>query len=115
MSLAAGRLRHRVTFLALTTGYDPNTGENVGEMYAPWAVDVPAEVAPLSAREFVAAQAGQAQVVVRITIRYRPGVVPTMRIEFRDKTYNVEGVLPDPDSGLEYLTLACSEVIGDAG
>lgn len=110
MSLAAGRLRHRINLLAFQRGYDPNTGENT-EGYSVGASDIPAEVAPLSAREFVAAQAGQAQVVVRITIRYRPGVVPTMRVEFRDKTYNVEGVLPDPDSGVEYLTLACSEVV----
>jgi hypothetical protein len=25
--------------------------------------------------------------------------------------YNIEGVLPDPKSGREYLTLPCSEVI----
>ncbi|HEM0058926.1 TPA: head-tail adaptor protein, partial [Escherichia coli] len=35
------------------------------------------------------------------------------RVLFRGKLYSIEGILPDPDSGLEYLTLACSEGVKD--
>ena len=32
-----------------------------------------------------------------------------MRIVFRGRLFNIEGVLSDPVSGLEYMTLPCSE------
>lgn len=114
MTLAAGRLRHHVTFYELTRSIDMDSGEHTEEWTPLW-VDVPAEVAPLSVREFVASQATQVQVSVRITIRRRSGVKATMRVEHRDKMYNVEGVLPDAESGLEYLTLPCSEVLPEEG
>jgi len=74
---------------------------------------VPASVEPFSAREFIAAAATQNEVTARIGIRKRAGVDPTMRIIHRGKIYNIEGVLPDPKSGLDYLTLPCSEGVDD--
>ena len=44
-----------------------------------------------------------------MVIRYRTGILPTMRILFRGKAYNIAGALPDKDSGLEYLTIPVSE------
>ncbi len=72
-----------------------------------------AEVSPLSAREFIAAQASQGEITTRITIRFRTGITRKHRILFRGGIYNIEGVLPDPDSGREYLTLPCSEGLND--
>uniref|UniRef100_UPI001F4AE784 phage head closure protein n=1 Tax=Klebsiella pneumoniae TaxID=573 RepID=UPI001F4AE784 len=46
-----------------TTGAVINTWRDVATLWA--------EVAPLSAREFIAAQASQGEVTTRITIRYR--------------------------------------------
>lgn len=106
MSIEAGKLRHRVILQAFVSGRDSD-----GVLTEQWTTvaEVWASVEPLSAREFVAAAATQARVTARIVIRYRPEVVPTMRILHRDKIYNIEGVLADKDSGLEYLTLPCSE------
>ena len=106
MSLAAGKLRHRVILQEQQSVQD-TLGEmivNWVEIARPWAA-----VEPLSAREFVASAAGQSQVTARITIRYRAGVNATQRILHRGKIYNIEGVLADKESGLEYLTLPCSE------
>lgn len=47
--------------------------------------------------------------VEKIVTGYRPGVTADMRIVHRDRVYNITGVLADRDSGLEYLTLPCSE------
>jgi SPP1 family predicted phage head-tail adaptor len=69
---------------------------------------VPAEIAPLSGREFIAAAATQSKVTARITIRHRPGIAPSMRVVHRDTTYNVEAVLPDARSGIRHMTLLCS-------
>lgn len=106
MALASGKLRHRVALQEFA-----ETINSFGEREKYWAhvASVWAEVAPLSAKEFIAAQQGQSEISARITIRYRPDVKPEMRIVFRGKYYNIQGVLTDPVSGLEYITLPCSE------
>lgn len=103
MSLDAGRLRHRVVIEQKTTTRDPDTGAPI----TAWVTfaTVWAEVAPLSAKEFIAAQAMQSEVSARITIRYLPGLLAAMRVLFRGQVYNIAGVLPDNVSGLEYITL----------
>lgn len=72
-----------------------------------------ASIEPLSTREFIAAASNQSKVSARIVIRYRPGVVTSMRILHRSKIYELEGVLSDTASGLDYLTLPCSEGVND--
>lgn len=77
-----------------------------------WA-NVPASVAPLSANDFIAAQAVQSKVMARFVIRYKEGLNAAMRIVYKDKLYNIHGILPDPDSGQDYVTLPCSEGVSD--
>jgi SPP1 family predicted phage head-tail adaptor len=111
--MRAGKLRHRITFEALVLGQDPDTGEEV-EAWAPIWEKVPASVEPLSARDLIAAQSGQSEATGRMVIRYRPGVLPTMRIIHRGDVYNIQGpALPDPVSGLEYLTILVAKGVND--
>lgn len=112
MTTIAYRLRHRIRIERPGYTQDPVTGE----MTQGWelvADKVPAAIEPLSAREFIAAQAVQSAVTARIVIRRRDGVDATMRIIHRGKIYNIHGVLPDPKSGLEYVTLPCSEGVSN--
>lgn len=113
MSLAAGKLRHRIVLESPSYVQDPNTGEQL----LTWVSEgsVWAEIAPLSAREFIAAQANQSQVTARITIRYRSDILPTWRALHRGKVYSIHGVLADQVSGLEYITLPCSQGVSDSG
>ena len=109
--MRAGTLRHQVIIQRPDYTQDPVTGEMTPswiEVAKTWA-----SVEPLSTREFVAAAANQSKVSARIVIRYRIGIDATMRILHRDKIYNIEGVLADKVSGLEYLTLPCSEGVND--
>ena len=110
-TLNPSSLRHRVEIQRKAQTQDPNTGEIITE----WVklADVWASVEPLSAREFIAAQAGQSEITARIVTRYRNDIDAAMRILFRGKRYNIHGALPDADSGLEYLTLPVSEGISD--
>lgn len=113
MALRAGNLRHRVTIQQPGTTRDPNTGESI-----PGWVDVAtvwASVEPLSAREFIAASATQSKVSARIVMRHRADVTAGMRITHRGRLYNIEGDLPDNESGLEWLTLPVSEGVSDGG
>ena len=62
------KLRQRVTLQSQTLTQDPNTGETT----VSWAATVsnePAEVVPLSGREFIQSGATQAGVDTRMTIR----------------------------------------------
>lgn len=110
--LNAGRLRHRVTIQARTNVQDPVSGETVVVWTAAW-IDVAAAIEPLSASERIAAQAQQSAVSARITIRPLPGLTAQHRLLHNGRVYNIEGVIPDPDSGLEWLTLPVSEGAND--
>ena len=106
MSLPAGRLNHRVVIQNKQLTQDQNTGETLVtwvDLSTVWA-----EIAPLSAREFVASDTEVNKVTTRITIRYR-AVTSDMRVYHAAKEiyYNIEGVLSYRESYLEYLTLAC--------
>lgn len=111
--MRAGDLRHRIEIQHQVTPRDPVTlefGEPEWQVFA----TVWAQVAPLSARDFIAAQAGQAQATGRMVIRYRSGVLPTMRILFRDEVYSIVGPpLADPKSGLDYLTILVEKGVKD--
>lgn len=111
MSIAAGKLRHKVVLQSFTTTVDMTTGDRVQawvDVGAIWSA-----VEPLSGREYIAAAATQSKVAARITIRYRAGVTATQRIVHGAKVYNIEAVLADKASGREYLSLLCSEGVGD--
>lgn len=126
MTLAAGRLRHRILIeryeLAVDSNgeviQDPNTGETTGawvEVATVWA-----EIKPLNVREFIAAQATQSKIEARVVLRYRPDLDGALRLVHmvngaRGKIYNPAGFLPDPDSGLEYLTSPVSTGVSTSG
>jgi SPP1 family predicted phage head-tail adaptor len=118
VTLAAGRLRHRITIQRPI-----NTQDSSGNTVLDWedvATDVPAEIVLPSVRERVAAQQMQSEASGRITIRYRPGMSATMRLiglsgPYDGMIFNPEGWSPDPDSGLEYLTAPCSTGANETG
>lgn len=109
--MKAGDLRHRVSIQQDQAVQDLESGDMTRswvETGKAWAA-----IEPLSAREFIAAQASQSKVTTRITIRYRAGINHTMRLAHNGRIYNIEGALADKDSGLEYLTLPCSEGVNE--
>ena len=80
MKMTAPRLRHRVDIQNFATTQDSNTGA-VTDAWTDYDTDVPAEIWPMSGREFVAAQSIQAGVSTKITIRYQPSIEPRMRVK----------------------------------
>jgi SPP1 family predicted phage head-tail adaptor len=109
----AGALRHRITFQVPGLTQDPETGEMLPGWENLWE-KVAASVEPLSARDLIAAQAGQSEASGRMVIRYRAGVLPAMRILHRGDVYNIQGPpMPDPVSGLEYLTILVAKGLND--
>lgn len=116
MSLAAGRLRHRITIQEkVTVVINPDTGEK--ETVWQDVAEVWAAIEPLSAREFIASQQVDSEISARIVLRYRAGLNSAMRfVHVKDGQsvyYNPKDFLADPDSGLEYLTSPCSTGLND--
>lgn len=112
--LDSGSLRHRIEIQEPVEVQDSDTGDVTFDWdTADGCESVPASIEPLSAREFIASAATQSKVVARIMIRYRSGITAKMRCLHRGKIYNIEGVLADPDSGLEWLTLPVSEGVNN--
>jgi SPP1 family predicted phage head-tail adaptor len=124
MSLQAGRLRHRVRIerydYVLDSSGDVIQDPNSGEVLRDWVVvdEVWAAIEPLSTREFIQSQALQSQVNTRIVIRHRDDVdaacrLVHVRLNRPDVIYNPAGILADPESGLEYITMPCSQGVND--
>jgi SPP1 family predicted phage head-tail adaptor len=107
-----GCFRHRVTFEELITDLDSD-GKMVEDWVSPFPRAISAEIMPLSGRELIASQSVQSKVSTRIKVRYRPGFKPSMRGVHRSTIYNIEAVIPDPDSGISYLTLLCSSGVNE--
>lgn len=105
--MRAGPLRHRITLEDRVVVLDSD-GARTETWEDAFGLLLPAEINPLSGGELVAAAAVQSKVAVRIRIRYRPGVTETMRAVHRGVCYGIEAVVPDRDSGVEYLTLHCT-------
>lgn len=109
--MLAPRLRHRVDIQEFTTTQDSETGAVSEEFVSILSSDdelIPAEIVPLSGREFVAAQAVQAGVTTRITIRWQEGIAPAMRVVHEGLNYNIKAVLPDPTLR-RHITLMCEQ------
>lgn len=126
MSIEAGRLRHRVRIEKFD--YLRGSNEDViqdpdsGEIARDWVLvdEVWAAIEPLSTREFIQSQAVQSSVTARIVIRQRDDVdagcrLVHVRLNRPDVIYNPVGVLADPESGLEYMTLPCSQGVNEGG
>lgn len=109
------RLRHRVDIQALTVELDSNgvtteEWQTIRDSNEPELI--PASIEPLSGREFIAAQAVQAGVTTRITLRWRDELKPSMRILHEGNPYNILAILPDPTLR-RHLNLMCASGVNE--
>jgi SPP1 family predicted phage head-tail adaptor len=88
--MQAGKLSRRVTIQQKAT-----TQDAYGQPVQTWTdvAEVWADIRDMSGKEYFAAQATQNPVQTKITIRYRAGIVPAMRVIYGSDTYNIEAVL----------------------
>jgi head-tail adaptor len=101
MVFRAGDMRDWLTFEDLSTEQDSDGNtDDVWVPAFPTNSRMPAQLSPLSGRELIAAQAVQSLVTCRIRMRF---------------VYNILAVVPDPGSGIEFLTLLCSSGINQGG
>jgi SPP1 family predicted phage head-tail adaptor len=110
MGYSSGKLRQWIDIESKTISRDSD-----GELVESWMFyrRVPASIEPLSVREFITANTLKSKVTTRITIRSIDSINATMRIMHNSIIYNIEGILRDNITGLEYMTLACSHGTND--
>lgn len=111
--MQAGKLNKRVSLQRPARVQNPVSGAMVDG----W-VEVRkqyASIEPLSANDFIAAAAAQSEVQCRIVLCWRDDIDRTWRIVHAGRVYTIKGVLPDRETGREYLTLPCSEGVRHGG
>lgn len=113
VGIAAGRLRHRVTFRQPVESQNGTTGE-VTTAWQEIFVDVPAEVNERSAREAVAGGQVQATTSIVVTVRWRPGFDVRQRIEWdtsdRTRVFAIQGLLTDTETGRTWVEIPVVEL-----
>jgi len=84
-----GKLRHYISIQDRT-----ETKNEFGEAEYNWNdfAKAYAEIKPVTAKEYFAAQGEVAQVTHRIVMRYKSGVKPKMRILFKDRVFDIKAV-----------------------
>lgn len=111
MKPIAHKLRHRVDIQALVTAVNTTTG-STEEQWVSFLNGLPANITPLSGREFVSAQTLQAGITTRITIRNVAGVLPSMRVNHGGTLYDIKAVLPDPTLA-RHITMMCEQGVNN--
>jgi len=96
-----------VTLQSRTTGRDSTGG--IVDTWTDYLTGVPAVIEPASGREYFIAKQIASTMDTSITIRWRPGIVETMRVLHGADVYDINSVLPDSDSGRETLSLICTK------
>ncbi|MGC6407561.1 phage head closure protein [Bisgaard Taxon 45] len=102
-----GKLRHRITLQKQV-----NTLNEYGATVTKWGkvATIWAEIKPLAGREYFSAQQVQSEITTQIFIRYLPGVLPTMRVKFGSRFFEIISVINANERNI-YLQLMCKEKI----
>jgi SPP1 family predicted phage head-tail adaptor len=103
--MRAGQLRHSIIIQQVTE--TPDTAGNLQESWATFAT-MRAAVVPLRGEELLRGQQIHGEVNYKITIRYKSGIVPKMRVSWGSRTFHIHAVanIHERDRTIE---LMCSE------
>lgn len=104
-AVRAGDLRRRITIEQRASTQDSSMQrvETWSTFATCWA-----EIRPLQGRELQTAQAVAAETTHELSLRYRAGVTPAMRVAYQGRIFDITAVM-DPDTRHRRLTLLCSE------
>lgn len=111
------RFRHAVNIEHAVKAQDPNTGAET-ETWEVLHGGVWCDIEPLSVKDYLQSKATQSEISVRVVIRHIAGLDASMRLVgacgcHAGKIYNPSGLLEDMDSGIEYITMPCSQGVND--
>jgi SPP1 family predicted phage head-tail adaptor len=105
--MRSGPLRHKVTIRTYTKSRD-SYGAEV-ETWADFA-EVWASVEPLIGREYMASKQISAEVSHKIRMRYIPGLLPTMKILWGAREFEVVSIMDVQERNQEIIIMATEDV-----
>ena len=105
--MRSGPLRHWVTIRTYTKSRD-SYGAEV-ETWADFA-DTWASVEPLIGREYMAAKQVSAEVSHKIRMRYIAGLLPTMKIAWGAREFEIVSILNVQERNMEIVIMATEDV-----
>jgi len=104
MSDLAPELRNRVIIQAYT---EPGRDDDGFPIEGGWSEykKLWAKVTPLSAKDLIAAQADQSEVVARMKIRYREDITTKMQVIWKGRVFSIQSqALDDSEDSYTYCT-----------
>jgi len=104
-----GKLRHRVKIQAYTAGRDSFGAEEHVWMDV---ATVWASVTPVSGKEYFASAQTNTEVSTKITMRYKSGITPKMRVVLGARIFEIISALNFEERSVE-LNLMCKESVPD--
>jgi len=99
----SGKLRHHITFQKLVPTVDAYGGP--AEVYEDY-YECAASVTPGKSRVFMESQKHNAELTHEIRIRYKPWLLPTMRVKFGTRYFDIEPPRNLDERNREMLILA---------
>jgi SPP1 family predicted phage head-tail adaptor len=105
------RLRHRVDIQRKTEEFT-SYGEGIGYVWTDYLTDVPAEVLTGPGREFIAAGTKQSETTARITLRWFDGLLPSMRLLWDGRVFDIQSIETDATARREWR-LRCTDGVND--
>lgn len=105
--MRSGNLKNKVAFETYA-----ETQNDFGEVIKGYSdfKTVYASIVPLSGKEYFSAQQINAEISHKIECRYFAGVLPTMRIVYGTRIFNIESVINIREAN-KTLQIMCTEVI----
>ena len=106
--IESGKFRHYISIQTPT-----ETRDDYGEPIVTWPTtyhNAWASIEPLKGYEYWASQQVNAEVTSKITMRYKSGITPKMRVVWGDHTYRILSIINEEERNIQ-LTLMVEETI----
>lgn len=104
--MRSGNLKHKISIQTYT-----ETQDEFGDSINQWTEFKPAyaNIKPISSKEFYKAGTHN-EVTHKIELRFVNGIVPKMRVKYKDRIFRIESVLNIREEN-KTLHLMCTEVV----
>ena len=103
----SGELRHKIDIETFD-----ETVNDFGEVKQSWKVfkTTWAKILPKTAKEFMSGDKETSALTHKVVVRYISGVLPNMRIKFKERVFEVHAPINFEEKN-EYLLILCKEIV----
>ena len=106
--MQAGRLRHRINIQQQVTPQDEYGEAN--KTFTDAYTSISASIDSINGKEFFSGDKYSSEISHKITIRYKSGILPKMRVEFGSRHFDIKYTTNFEERNI-FLELNCKEVI----